>query len=203
MTHAWPISCGLACTVATTTLQSAKHAHNALDAIQQSHTQQRQTLWAPSAKTMIGLRVTAAFLLQRQATLSSSTTPEHIVRAASFAFGLRQQTRDGMTADLWFTEGLSDEFAFGVFHVHCVYCTGHSMGFNYNGTLRAPEVLLRATYPSRSAPRGDCSTCTSIFQHVDLIRRRETFETLYGNTYIPSDLVTSSMKLECQSRARL
>lgn len=47
----------------------------------------------------------------------------------------------------------------------------HSMGFQYNGKLRAPEVLLR------NNGADDV-----------LIRDRETIEGLYANTHIPADL---------------
>ncbi|TDH74189.1 hypothetical protein CCR75_003040 [Bremia lactucae] len=54
-----------------------------------------------------------------------------------------------------------------------IYDTGahsHSMGFQYNGKLRAPEILLRSD--------GKDS----------LIRERETYESLYGNCVMPADL---------------
>jgi hypothetical protein len=50
------------------------------------------------------------------------------------------------------------------------------MGFNYNGKLRAPELLLRAA----RAPSGA--------RAVDVIRARETLDVLYGNTRLPRDL---------------
>jgi len=57
-----------------------------------------------------------------------------------------------------------------VFVIHDTGAHSHSMGFQYNGKLRAPEVLLRSN--------GEDS----------LIRERETIEQLYANTHIPSDL---------------
>ncbi|OQR89103.1 diaminopimelate decarboxylase [Thraustotheca clavata] len=54
-----------------------------------------------------------------------------------------------------------------------IYDTGahsHSMGFQYNGKLRAPEVLISADGKDR------------------LIRRRETYDALFGNCIIPQDL---------------
>ncbi|ETW04191.1 diaminopimelate decarboxylase [Aphanomyces invadans] len=54
-----------------------------------------------------------------------------------------------------------------------IYDTGahsHSMCFQYNGKLRSPEVLLAAD----GTPR--------------LIRMRETYDSLYGNCVVPSDL---------------
>ncbi|ETI46291.1 diaminopimelate decarboxylase [Phytophthora nicotianae CJ01A1] len=57
-----------------------------------------------------------------------------------------------------------------LFVIHDTGAHSHSMGFQYNGKLRAPEVLLRAD--------GSDS----------LIRERETYEALYGNCVIPADL---------------
>ncbi|OQR94706.1 diaminopimelate decarboxylase [Achlya hypogyna] len=54
-----------------------------------------------------------------------------------------------------------------------IYDTGahsHSMGFQYNGKLRAPEVLI--------SPDG----------RDRLIRKRETYDALYGNCIVPEDL---------------
>uniref|UniRef100_A0AAV1U1S4 Orn/DAP/Arg decarboxylase 2 N-terminal domain-containing protein n=1 Tax=Peronospora matthiolae TaxID=2874970 RepID=A0AAV1U1S4_9STRA len=57
-----------------------------------------------------------------------------------------------------------------LFVIHDTGAHSHSMGFQYNGKLRAPEVLLRA----------DGSET--------LIRKRETYESLYGNCVMPADL---------------
>ncbi|TMW68225.1 hypothetical protein Poli38472_007897 [Pythium oligandrum] len=57
-----------------------------------------------------------------------------------------------------------------MFVIHDTGAHSHSMGFQYNGKLRAPEVLLRAG--------GKHS----------LIRHRETYDALYGNCVLPSDL---------------
>ncbi|KAL3658019.1 hypothetical protein V7S43_017061 [Phytophthora oleae] len=57
-----------------------------------------------------------------------------------------------------------------LFVIHDTGAHSHSMGFQYNGKLRAPEVLLR--------PNGGDS----------LIRERETYESLYGNCVVPEDL---------------
>lgn len=59
-----------------------------------------------------------------------------------------------------------------LFVIHDTGAHSHSMGFQYNGKLRAPEVLLRFL-PGRPA---------------ELIRRRETLDYLYGNTVMPLDL---------------
>ncbi|KAG1698496.1 hypothetical protein DVH05_015036 [Phytophthora capsici] len=57
-----------------------------------------------------------------------------------------------------------------LFVIHDTGAHSHSMGFQYNGKLRAPEVLLRSN-------GGD-----------SLIRERETYESLYGNCVVPADL---------------
>ncbi|CAK9040652.1 Protein TabA, partial [Durusdinium trenchii] len=59
-----------------------------------------------------------------------------------------------------------------LFVIHDTGAHSHSMGFQYNGKLRAPEVLLRG------ADRAS----------EDLIRDRETIEGLFSNTHIPKDL---------------
>ena len=51
----------------------------------------------------------------------------------------------------------------------------HSMGFQYNGKLRAPELLLR-----------------SDGVRVDLVRARESLHCLYDNTVMPADLERTS-----------
>ncbi|DAZ97854.1 TPA: hypothetical protein N0F65_003281 [Lagenidium giganteum] len=57
-----------------------------------------------------------------------------------------------------------------LFVIHDSGAHSHSMGFQYNGKLRAPEVLLR--------PSGGDT----------LIRHRETLDALYGNCVMPADL---------------
>jgi diaminopimelate decarboxylase len=60
-----------------------------------------------------------------------------------------------------------------LFVIHDTGAHSHSMGFQYNGKLRAPEVLLRG---------GDG-------RPVDiLVRERETVESLFANTKLPGDL---------------
>mmetsp|Transcript_17859 Transcript_17859/g.32968 ORF Transcript_17859/g.32968 Transcript_17859/m.32968 type:complete len:115 (+) Transcript_17859:1-345(+) len=60
-----------------------------------------------------------------------------------------------------------------LFVIHDTGAHSHSMGFQYNGKLRAPEVLLRG--PNRDTE--------------DLIRDAETIESLYANTHVPKDLM--------------
>uniref|UniRef100_K3W613 Diaminopimelate decarboxylase n=1 Tax=Globisporangium ultimum (strain ATCC 200006 / CBS 805.95 / DAOM BR144) TaxID=431595 RepID=K3W613_GLOUD len=57
-----------------------------------------------------------------------------------------------------------------LFVIHDTGAHSHSMGFQYNGKLRAPEILIR--------PDGKDT----------LIRQRETYDALYGNCILPDDL---------------
>ena len=63
-----------------------------------------------------------------------------------------------------------------LFVIHDTGAHSHSMGFQYNGKLRAPEVLIR------SGDNGEAKG------RVDLIRTRETIEGLYANTKIAQGL---------------
>ncbi|KAJ0406972.1 hypothetical protein P43SY_005205 [Pythium insidiosum] len=58
-----------------------------------------------------------------------------------------------------------------LFVIHDTGAHSHSMGFQYNGKLRAPEVLIR--------PNGDDA----------LIRKRETLDDLFGNCVTPAESV--------------
>jgi len=64
-----------------------------------------------------------------------------------------------------------------LFVIHDAGAHAHSMGFQYNGKLRAPEVLLR----------GDGDRPEDI-----LIRERENIPQLYSNTFVPEDLKPAS-----------
>lgn len=57
-----------------------------------------------------------------------------------------------------------------LFVIHDTGAHSHSMGFQYNGKLRAPEVLIR--------PDG----------RDTLIRKRETYDALFSNCVTPTDL---------------
>jgi diaminopimelate decarboxylase len=73
----------------------------------------------------------------------------------------------------WFAKDRSLPASAGVGDLFVIHDTGahaHSMGFQYNGKLRAPELLIR--------PDGS----------VSVIRERETMESLYGNCRMPADL---------------
>ena len=61
-----------------------------------------------------------------------------------------------------------------LFIIHDTGAHAHGMGFQYNGKLRAPELLLRA---GDAAPR-----------RVDVVRERETIHCLFDNTRMPADL---------------
>ena len=73
----------------------------------------------------------------------------------------------------WFAKDRSLPSSAGVGDLFVIHDTGahsHSMGFQYNGKLRAPELLLRE----------DGS--------ISLIRERETIESLFSNCIMPDDL---------------
>lgn len=57
-----------------------------------------------------------------------------------------------------------------LFVLHDTGAHAHSMGFQYNGKLRAPEILRRKD------------------GGYELIRARDTIEGLYSNTVMPKDL---------------
>ena len=54
------------------------------------------------------------------------------------------------------------------------------MGFQYNGKLRAPELLIRGG--------GATAAAADSAPRVDLIRERETIPGLYANCLMPADL---------------
>ena len=77
----------------------------------------------------------------------------------------------------WFAKDRSLPSSASVGDLFVIHDTGahsHSMGFQYNGKLRAPELLLRE----------DGS--------ISLIRERETIESLFSNCVMPDDLTSSS-----------
>ncbi|KAA0163375.1 hypothetical protein FNF27_07949 [Cafeteria roenbergensis] len=63
-----------------------------------------------------------------------------------------------------------------LFVVHDSGAHSHSMGFQYNGKLRAPELLLRR----RAGPGAPAV--------VQRVRERETIASLFAETSIPADL---------------
>jgi len=62
-----------------------------------------------------------------------------------------------------------------LFVIHDTGAHSHSMGFQYNGKLRAPELLLRANGEGEN-------------RLVELIREREAYSCLFDNTVMPVDL---------------
>ena len=64
-----------------------------------------------------------------------------------------------------------------LFVIHETGAHSHSMGFQYNGKLRAPELLLR----------GDGRRATAKVK-VELIRKRETIESLFENCVMPEGM---------------
>jgi len=79
----------------------------------------------------------------------------------------------------WFAKGrtLPKSKVGDLFVIHDTGAHCHSMGFNYNGKLHAPEVILT-------------SGGTKDF----LIRDREKIEMLYENTHIPAEFLSSLAK---------
>jgi diaminopimelate decarboxylase len=69
--------------------------------------------------------------------------------------------------------------------VHDTGAHSASMGFQYNGKLRAPELLLRRN------------------GQVHLIRHRETYDTLYSNTQLPLDLLVGKAQLDFSDGASI
>jgi len=72
-----------------------------------------------------------------------------------------------------------------LFVIHDTGAHAHSMGFQYNGKLRAPEVILT-------------SNGTKDF----LVREREEIECLYANTHVPEDFL-AALKEEVPKGKRL
>lgn len=64
-----------------------------------------------------------------------------------------------------------------LFMIHDTGAHAHSMGFQYNGKLRAPELLLRCDEEGKTGMKAD------------IIREREVIEDLYKNTVVPGDLL--------------
>lgn len=87
-----------------------------------------------------------------------------------------------------------------LFVIHDTGAHAHSMGFQYNGKLRAPEVLIRAD--GSDSLMCVCLLCLGIWYMVDggwgrlltsrgwvwRSRQRETLDALYGNCVLPADL---------------
>ena len=70
-----------------------------------------------------------------------------------------------------------------LFVIHDTGAHAHSMGFQYNGKLRAPELLLR--------PDGAT---------IHVVRERETLHCLYDNTHIPADLASALLNKQQAAR---
>ena len=75
----------------------------------------------------------------------------------------------------------SDADVKDLFVIHDTGAHSHSMGFQYNGKLRAPELLLR-------------SASTQTKPVVQQIRARDTIEGLYANTTRLDDVLTPMQK---------
>jgi diaminopimelate decarboxylase len=73
-----------------------------------------------------------------------------------------------------------------LFVIHDTGAHSHSMGFQYNGKLRAPELLLRGG--GKGSGGGGAGSSAAPPFRVDLIRERESISCLYDNTMLPKDL---------------
>ena len=71
-----------------------------------------------------------------------------------------------------------------LFVIHDTGAHSHSMGFQYNGKLRAPELLVRV---QEGAGIG-AGAPSAPFPIVDLVRAREVKDDLFSNTRMPPDL---------------
>ena len=69
-----------------------------------------------------------------------------------------------------------------LFVIHETGAHAHSMGFQYNGKLRAPELLLRGDGRETGAVVG------LDFPKIELIRKRETIESLFENCVMPDGM---------------
>lgn len=98
-------------------------------------------------------------------------------------------------------EGLPSTTAVGdLLVIHDTGAHSHSMGFQYNGKLRAPELLIRCSEvdsaaPPRSAAGGAAYSGPLDRRAVHLIREREEVHCLFDNTVIPKDLMPSAAVL--------
>jgi diaminopimelate decarboxylase len=84
----------------------------------------------------------------------------------------------------WFAKGRELPASSGrgdLFVIHDSGAHSHSMGFQYNGKLRAPELMLRAAgeVPGKGG---------SALERVELVREREHICDLYTNTIMPGRL---------------
>lgn len=98
-------------------------------------------------------------------------------------------------------EGLPSTAEVGdLFVIHDTGAHSHSMGFQYNGKLRAPELLIRCSEESGSTASSPSTTssCSGPGYNgpldkraVHLIREREDVHCLFDNTVMPQDLMPS------------
>jgi diaminopimelate decarboxylase len=87
----------------------------------------------------------------------------------------------------WFCKGrlLPRASPGDIFVIHDTGAHSHSMGFQYNSKLRAPEILIR-DYNNESQQQQQNGQNNN--REFSLIRRGEVIEDLFANTIIPSDL---------------
>lgn len=72
-----------------------------------------------------------------------------------------------------------------LFVIHDTGAHSHSMGFQYNGKLRAPELLLRSSNGKNNKENEEVK--------IDLIRERESISCLFDNTVLPNDLLPKNL----------
>lgn len=105
-----------------------------------------------------------------------------VPRASAHVVGTLCENND------WFAKDRDLPAAAAVGDLFVIHDTGahsHSMGFQYNGKLRAPELLLRG---GGSGGASASASSSGGPLRVDLIRERESISCLYDNTMLPKDL---------------
>lgn len=79
-----------------------------------------------------------------------------------------------------------------LFVIHDTGAHSHSMGFQYNGKLRAPEVLIRPDGHDTLMFVFAIILCLDYISHdvscIMYSRQRENYDSLYGNCVLPEDL---------------
>lgn len=68
-----------------------------------------------------------------------------------------------------------------LFVIHDTGAHGHAMGFNYNGALRAPELLIRDLAAAKLGAKVQDAPAAPPGVRVDVIRNRETVAGLFAN----------------------
>ena len=119
---------------------------------------------------------------REQAGADAARTPAHVV-------GTLCENNDWFARD----RELPPAAVGDLFVIHDTGAHAHSMGFQYNGKLRAPELLLRSCGAAagggdEAAAAGGGDEAAADAPRVDVIRERETIHCLYDNVRMPADL---------------